>query len=273
MATKKQEVVDRFLKAAMPSGISDESAAKYKEYRGRRGAETKLWEKWHASGKETQHLSPLLKSMQPLIRSEADKRMQGLGGSIPRAAIESALTASAVKSFQTFSPERGAALQTHVVNGFQRVSDFINPRRNSAYMPSADVKKYQALQNVTNELRDQLGRLPTAEELAPHMPGTKVPALKRMMRGFGEELYTDMGDSVSTGDESVSMWTPRDAFHAVHSELTPLQRQFGSMYFAEAGTKQPGIKSIAKALGVPEHRAYRLKSDVETRMQRYLKGQ
>jgi DNA-directed RNA polymerase specialized sigma subunit len=268
---KQDDSIDSFLKVAEEAApLSAEARQKYDEARGRRGNELKLWHAWNEGGRKVEHLSPLLKSMKPLIRSEADKRLSGFGGSTPRAAVESELTSAAVKSIHSYDPSRGVALTTHVVGGFRRISDFMNANRNAKYMPGADVKKYQVLQNATAELRDELGRAPTPEELKPHLPGLSVKAIGRMQRGFSEELYTDMGDGIGTGGDRATMH-PRDAFHLVQSELKPEEQNFGSLYFVPEGERQPAVKNIAKALGIPLQRAYRLKANVERRAGKLLK--
>lgn len=249
---------------------NSESARRYQEYRGRRGTEMKLFSQWQESGKKPEHLEPLLASINPLIKSEASKRMQGLGGSIPRAAVENELRISAVKSLNNYDPSQ-SALSTHITGGFRRISDFVNANRNARYVPGEDMKRFDQYRNASAELRYEHGRDPTAQELATHT-GWSPKVVKKMQRSFGKELYTDLGDEVST-NESGSAVGPRDAFFLVHSQLTPQEREFGNMYFPPEGQKQPAIANIAKALGVPTHRAYRLKAKVETRVGRVLKNE
>ena len=269
---RRNKPIDDFIKAAAEFLATDrEAAAKYQEYRGRRGKEL---EQWHVAKKNNfhpDHVSPLLQSMKPLIRSEANKRMQGLGGSISRSAIESELTNAALKGIKSYKPGEGAALSTWVTSSFPRVSDFVNANRNAKYVPGEDMKRYQRFQNAHDELHDELGRPPTVGELQTRLPW-KPKAIEKMQRSFGSEAYTDMGDHLSPNDEAAPMG-PRDAFYAVHSQLKPLERSFGDMYYPPAGEKAPGIKNIAKALGVPEHKAYRLKDRLETKMGPLLKKQ
>src|SRR3954468_4864962 len=98
MPTKEEKrSVERFIKAAEDE-FTPEAAARYQELRSRRGPELKLWEQWKQQGKKPEHLEPLLKSLQPVIRSQANQRLKGLGGSIPRAAIENELRNSVIKS-------------------------------------------------------------------------------------------------------------------------------------------------------------------------------
>lgn len=256
----------------MADEIRPEAEARYNEYRGRRGAEAKLWQSWHTNGRKEEHLEPLLHSMKPLIRSEANKRLQGLGGSIPRGALESELTSAAVKAIKTYDPKQPAALSTWVTQGFRRISDFVGANRNAKYMPSADIKRYERFQNAKAELHDELGREPTTEELHRTLPSWKVNDVKRMQRGVGRELYTDLGDGV-TQEVGSTMFTPRDAFQIARPVLSQQEQQFGHLYFPEEGMKRPSIKNIAKTLGIPEHKAYSLKAKVETQVGKYHKRQ
>ncbi len=256
----------------MADEILPEAEARYREYRGRRNVEAKLWQNWNQSGRKEEHLEPLLHSMKPLIRSEANKRLQGLGGSIPRGALESELTIAAVKSLQTYDPQKNTALTTHVTNGFRRISDFVGANRNAKYMPSADIKRYDRFQNAKAELHDELGREPSAEELHRALPSWKLNDVKRMQKGFGRELYTDLGDGV-TQEVGSTMFSPRDAFALARPQLTPQQREFGHLYFPPEGEKRPTIKNIATTLGIPSHKAYTLKKQVEQQVGKYHKRQ
>lgn len=273
--SKRDDSIDQFIKDAsseLDGGdeMSSDARARYDEYRGRRGSEMNLWKTWQQSGYQPQHLEPLLKSLQPVIRSEANKRLQGLGGSIPRSAIENELRNAAVKSLKSYKPEK-AALTTHVTGGFRRISDFVNANRNARYVPGEDMKRYDAFRNATSELHYELGRAPTVDELQQRLPWAPR-TIKKMQRSFGSEFYTDMGDDLSSSDAHATL-SPRDALALVHSELSPVEQQFGRLYFPEEGVKQPSIKNIAKALSIPEHRAYRLKANVETRVGKIMKRQ
>ncbi len=250
--------------------FTEEQQARYQQYRGRRQNEQELWHKWDQGGRKPEHLSPLLKSMQPVVKAETNKRMTGLGGSIPRAALENELQNSAVKSIHTYDPNRGS-LSTHVGGGFQRVSDFVNANRNAKYTPGDDVKKYDRYRNVHQELREDLGRDPTAEEMKPHLPWD-VKTIKKLQRSFSPEVHTDMGDGLSANDNHAEL-SHRDAFHLVQPKLTPQEQRFGQMYFPPEGQEQPSIKNIARNLDIPAHKAYRLKARVESQVGGVLRKQ
>lgn len=265
-----KDSITQFIKEA--SEFNSTAEARYKEYRGRRGKELELWTQWQEGGKKPEHLTPLLTSLQPLIRSEANKRMQGLGGSIPKSAIENELRNAAVKSLHTYDPAKGAALTTHVTHGFRRISDFVGANRNARYMPAEDVKRFDAFRNATAELQDELGRHPTPEELQARLPQWSLRTITKLQRGFGRELYTEMGDNLSASEQHAEL-SPRDAFHMARSQLPEQHQEFGKLFFVPEGHQQPSVKNIARTLGIPVTRAYRLKADVESRVGKIIKRQ
>lgn len=269
---KRNRPIDDFIKEATEFESNDPAAqARYQEYVGRRGKELELWHKYRESGWKPEHATPLLKSLEPLINREVNKQIQGMGGSVSRAALKNELVTAAMKSFKTFDPSSPAKLPTWVTTNFQRTSDFRNAVRNAKYVPSEDMKRYDRYRNAYTELEEELGKPPTAQELQQKLPW-KPKVIEKMMRSFGSEAYTDMGDNLSPNDEHAKLG-PRDAFFAVHAQLKPLEREFGQMYYPPPGEAPPTIKNVAKALGVPQHKAYRLRQRIQSLMEPHIKKQ
>jgi len=276
MPTKKEiEAVEKFIKDAADSPAKVERAhARHAELRGRRGAELKLWETWKDNGKKPEHLEPLLKSLDPLIRSETTKRMQGLGGSIPQIALKNALRNTAVAALESYDPTKGTQLTTHVVNNFMRITDFVAQNRNPKYMPREDVEKYEMFQNAKREFKELNGRDPTLTELQSALPAWKPKYVAKMYKGFGSEAFTDMGTDL---EHDVQVEDPiqriRGAYHLMRSELKPEERQFADLHYPEEGTPQMSITAISKNMKIPEHRVYRIKKRVEALLAPVIKGQ
>jgi DNA-directed RNA polymerase specialized sigma subunit len=260
--------IDDFLEKAA-SLRTPEQEARYQELKGRRTKELKLWHDWHQGGRKEEDLQPLLKSLDPLVRSEATKRLSGLGGSIPRAALHNALRNAAQKAVTTYDPQKGTQLTTHVVTNFQRVTDFVAANRNAKYMPKEHVDTYEQFRGAKTELHEELGREPTHHELMTKLPGWGLPKIKKMSKGFGPEVYTDMGTDF---EDQAAKLHPRDAYMLVKSKMPEMERQFAELHFPEEG---PGhnVQNIAKQLGISKDKAYRLKAKVERRLQGVLKNE
>jgi DNA-directed RNA polymerase specialized sigma subunit len=265
----EEDEIDAFIKRA--ANFTTEQEQKYREYRGRRGNETEMWHAWNAN-KSPQTLAPLLESHKPLIRSQASKMMAGYGGSIPRAAVENELTIATLRQYETYDPSKGP-LTAHVHQGFPRISDFTAPARNIKHMPSSLAKRYDMFHNAKAEFLDEHGREPTAAELKERLPKTwKINEIKNMQKGFGKELFTDMGDGLSLSEQHAQL-EPRDAFELTRSKMTDLEQRFGELWYPPPGQPSQSIKNIAKILDVPQHKAYRLKNKVKAHVDRPLKRQ
>lgn len=259
--------VEAFIKRAAPLRTAEQEE-RYKELRGRRGKEMQLWHAWHEGGRQQEDLKPLLKSVDPLIRSETTKRLTGLGGSIPRSALHNELRNATVRALQSYDPKRGTQLSTHITTNFQRVTDFVAANRNERYMPKEDVESRQPFENAKNELHEELGREPTLAELQARL-GWATKKLKKMRRGFGAEVYTDMG--VDFQDDTAKL-RPHDAFQLARSKMKPQEVAFAELHFPAEG---PGmsIRQIARTLGVQPAKAYRIKSRVESLIAPIVKGE
>ncbi len=265
----KHQAVENFIKEASAPDLQKERATrKYEEFRGRRGQERQLWEDWHENGRKPTDLQPLLKSFDPLINSETKRRMQGLGGSIPQAAVKNELRSAAVKAFQSYKPDRGVQLSTHVVTNFQRITDFISAGRNQLYMPRPDVQRYQQFQGARDQFLEEHGREPTHEELQQHLPGLSVKQVRRLSKGFSPEAYTEMGTEF---DEKTPKVGVRDAYLLVRPQLNERQKSFAELHYPPTGEQQLSVAAIAKQLKMPPHRAYQIKSEVERRLASVLK--
>lgn len=270
MPSKKAvEEIDTFIKnaTALPDIQAELAKKRYDEYRGRRGAEKELWQKWDQGGRKPEDLKPLLKSLEPLINSETKKRIQGLGGSMPQSALKQQLRNATVQALGRYDPSK-SQLSTFVTNSFISVSDAVSAARNQLYMPRPDVEQHQRFMSARDQLVEEFGREPTAMELQKHLPDLKLNRIKRMAKGFSPEAYSEMGASF---DEGVEKPDVRDAFLLVKPELAEHHRQFGELHYPPMGTPQMSVSAIAKQLKVPSHRAYQIKTDIEKRLAGILK--
>ena len=259
--------VDDFIKAASDDLKKEMAKKRYEEFRGRRGKELQLWHEWDQNGRKHEDLKPLIKSVEPLINAETRKRMQGLGGSIPQTALKNELRNSAVKAFSSYKPEK-AQLSTHLITNFQRTTDFIAAGRNVLYMPRPDVEQHQRFMSAKDQFMEEHGREPQAHELQPLLPGMGPKRIKRMIKGFGPEAYTEMGTDF---DEGAAKPDVRDAFLMARPDMNEKQRAFGELHYPPSGTAQMPINAIAKQLKMPQHRVYQIKTEVEKRLEKLLK--
>lgn len=267
----KKELVDRFTKESA-AFRSPTAKSKYKQLRGRRAEELRLWQEWVNGGKKVDdpRLETLLESMDPMISREAKKRIQGLGGRIPATTLKNELRNHAVTALHTYDPSRKAQLSTHVHQNFMRVTDFVAANRNTRRMPRSKVERYQEYQNAVTQFKEETGREPTELELKEILPQWSVKVIGELKRGFAPEVYSGVSH---LDDDNASEDVVRGAFLIARSSMTSKEKEFGELFFPSAGKRKSSIKSIAKKLGVPEHKAYRLKASVERKMAPFVKNQ
>jgi hypothetical protein len=236
----------------------------------RRQKEVDLWHTWNTNGRTPEHLEPLLRSIEPLIVREVDKRLTGTAGNISSTAMKQNLRNSAVKSLKSFDPDRGAQLSTHIVNGFRRSSDFVAANRNIRSISRTESDQYKRFSNAVTDLQAHLEREPTAEEIRDDLGWKGRNSLKRvrnMQKAFASELHTGIDGVDITADNALA---PHTAFSVVRSGLTPEQQEFGDHYFVENPQK---IEAVAKSLGVSVHKARRIRAEIENRIKPILRNQ
>lgn len=265
--------IDDFIKQAAALTHNEVRAQqKYNESRGRRKSEVELWHHWNDNGRQPEHLEPLMKSMEPMIRSEAKKRLPGLGGTMPAPALRQELRNSAAKAVETYNPDRGAQLSTHVYNNFMRVTDVVSLMRNPKYNPRDLSDRYGAYDNAVKEFHNENGRSPTVPELQEKLQWSPK-TIRRMQKGFGEERFTDMGDAVDHEQHRDQAQTVRHAAMLMRSTMTPQQQQFVDLHYPAPGQSQMSVAAIARHLKLPEHRVYRIKKTVESKLSPLVKSQ
>ena len=179
---------------------SPDAAARYKAYKARGAKEHQMWESWDTKGRKPGDLKPLVASMDNIIDREAKNRVGGTGGSIPFAAMKNEVRKAAIRGIETYDPNKGTKLTTHVRNNLMRVTGFVAANRNaSGYTPKSRIDKYQYFQNAQNELQGQLGRAPTFSELDAATPNMSKNDVKRMLKEVRPEVYSGMGTEFEDG--------------------------------------------------------------------------
>lgn len=252
-------------------------AERYAELRGRRGKELDLWHQWNSNGRKEEHLEQLLTSVAPMIKREATKRLGGLGGAIPRSAIETALQRATVKALETYDPQRLGStgkpvqLSTHIHNRFQSITDFVSANRNARYLPRNKLDKAGELNAAQAEFEQEHGRRPTLSELSQKLPGWKKKELTELTKALAPEVFTHVGGGLSE-DNSAETDKYRAGVLLVYGQLAPLEQQFADLHYPAAGETPLSVQAIAKRMGIPPHKVYRLRARVDKRIAPLVKS-
>mgnify|MGYP003433804910 FL=1 len=118
--------------------------------------------KWQQT-QDPVHLKPLLKAYAPII-ANAVRRYKA--PEVPEPAMRAELTEITIGAFNSYDPNRGAQLNTHVQNQFKKSMRFNGRYQNVGYIPPEQTKWIGPIQRAQADLRDELGRDPDHQEIA-----------------------------------------------------------------------------------------------------------
>ena len=143
-----------------------------------------LWEQWNEAGRDVSGIEPLVNQFKPLVMKRANV-YAGKNPNVPPEAIRAEFMNQAIKAFETYDPNRGAALGTHVNWQLMKGRRFIATYGSGiGRIPENRSYKVREFTDARDELSDKLGRGPTALELADQLkwPVKQVSAMELEVR-------------------------------------------------------------------------------------------
>lgn len=178
----------------------------------RQQQDLELWKTWRKSGNPND-LKKLLDRLQPLIYREMGKWQS----TVPPAALESKGRLLAVEALQSYNPNMGAAIGTHVTARLRKLSRFVYPHQNVVRLPENKQLMYNTFTVAQGNLYDNLGREPTSTELADELKWTPKK-VNDFQRSFGRR---ELVESEGVGGDDAT--TPENAltdffYHGLTSE-------------------------------------------------------
>jgi DNA-directed RNA polymerase specialized sigma subunit len=254
---------------------------KYSEDREKRAAKQRaddheLWQTWKKDpGQHT--LEPLMKRFDPVIGQRVS---MWKAPNTSESALRAKLQGLALKAFETYDPNRGAGLNTHVQNTLKRGIRFTHQTQNLAYIPEAKVEKIGPIDMAIDALNEDLGRMPTASEIAAHM-NQRLPKDKhitpRKVQEIQNQRFADFFETPKKGDENldfdpVTHASPREqeVLALLRPSLSADQQQvFDHLYGLNGKARTTSTGEIASKLGKSASQVSRLKKQIELMYKRY----
>ena len=143
--------------------IADTSIAK--DIAGAKKQDIELYNAWKGSG-DKQALGQLMKQLRPVIYSEVRRT----SGTLPEAALSAEAKKWTIRALNTYDPNKGVAISTHVMNYLPKVRRLNYKYQNSARLPENLQLQFTEFRNATSHLETTLNREPTDEEIAKDYP-------------------------------------------------------------------------------------------------------
>jgi hypothetical protein len=177
--------------------------------------DVELWQKWKST-RAMSDLEPLMKQMAGPINSQV-----GRWATIaPRFLLENEAKKLALQAFETYDPNRGVALNTHVTNWLQKLSRLAYERQATVSIPEHKRIQYNQFMRAKMQLEDTMGAPPTLIQLADHM-AVNVDKVKSLLSEVEKREYLESEEHPSSADDQNETRQIDLAFH----DLTPLQQK------------------------------------------------
>lgn len=227
--------------------------------------EVELWKAWKDSGHKPEHLSPLLKSLDPLIQKKVNSYRNRV--EIPTSALEFRARELAVDALKKYDPSK-AQMNTYLTTKLKPMDRFVKTHQNMARIPE-NVARHIGTYNATKaELRDRLGHDPDDVALAEHS-GLSMKMVKQLNKSLRKGLVdTGLGEDLSHTPNSYDV--DMEVAHLIIPQLTPEERLVHQYSMGLNGNPQLKPGEIAKKLKMDNTKVAKLRSSIFKKMQPYL---
>jgi DNA-directed RNA polymerase specialized sigma subunit len=219
-----------------------------------------LWRKTQ----KPEHLAPLIKSFEPVINKTMQ---QHRAPSIPEAAFRAEAKDHLIRAFETYDPNRGASLSTHVHNHLKKVQRYNITYQNTAYIPEEPTRLIGKIQQAQEALRDDLGRDPTHAEIGRHI-GRPTQMVSRIITAAGRK---DVPSSSFENDPTEhALRRDQEVLDLLPFNLTPAEKQvFNHIYGREGHALITDTGTLAKKIGKSDSQISRLRTSILDKYKMY----
>jgi DNA-directed RNA polymerase specialized sigma subunit len=163
-----------------------------------------------------ENLSVLMRQFEGMARVAVNKYSRS--EAIPPAALKLRAYAQIKQAIDTYDPDKGAALTTHVGNYLRRVNAVALEYANLGYVPpNRASKEFGPFLEANNKLKEKLGRIPSTQELADEL-GWSAKQVARIRRENRNDLISSKFDTPDTMPEyRVQRSRELEAMHLVYT--------------------------------------------------------
>jgi DNA-directed RNA polymerase specialized sigma subunit len=247
----------------MTNPLDEALENKEKRATERKAKEVGLWKTWMDSGKKPEHLEPLLKAYQPLLNQ---KTREWRPPAIPESAFRAELQNHFINGLMSYNPEK-ASLSTHLNVRLQKAKRYMVQHQNLAYIPEGQATHIGKIQKAKDQLADELGRKPTATEIAEQV-GLTPKRVSTIMGAMRKDIPASVfGES---DPEIKSTAREREVLELLQFNLSPDEKSvFNHLYGREGHAKIQGTNELAERLGKSPSQISRLKTSILNKYKTY----
>ncbi len=257
--------------------LDDYLNEKQKVSEARDAADMELW-KAYKSDPNKANTSALLRRFNSMVNQRVN---MWKAPAVDAAAFRANLHSHAITAFETFDPNRGAQLRTHVGNLLRRSQRFNARYQNVAFIPEEKAALIEPIRQARETLYQEHGRQPTNNEIASYLSHNDDKLPKRVRGNMTAQLVDTVNkyqirDIPGAGFESdptpKTLSMERETIDVLRPALgSDDERTVYDYLFGKNG--KPQISStgeIAKRMGKSPSQISRLKGRIEATYKKYV---
>lgn len=184
-------------------------------------------------------------------------------GILPQAVMEAHGKQLALNAFNTFNPDKGANINTHLYNHLSQLSRLVYEHQNIAKMSEHQIQKIGLIDHATKYLEDEYGRPPTIEEISDHVY-LPVEHVQRIIKNNRKDFLNDSDaetQQFATGHD----FSAKERIFATRQSLSPLQRSQFDDLTGFNGSKPLELSEFGKKYKMKPYEVSRLKTALAKR--------
>lgn len=201
----------------------------------------------------------------PIVNKVVSKYSRG---GLPEATLRLSADAQLVSAFNSYKPDIGTALSTHVWNHMQKVQRPAMEALTSGRIPEHRNIQLATFKIAKDNLDDRLGRESSIEELADETGRDQV-TIARMMHELGGETSASGADFDFYGNSTQFEHKDKALADYLYYELTGPEKVVFEYTFGYGGKPILQNKDIAEKLGTNAMAITRMKQKLAAKMKGY----
>ena len=227
----------------------------------RKEKDLELWNTWNST-KNSSDLTKLFKNMNPLIHHN----IKPLKGSISDTVLESEAKLQALKAFNSFDPNKGVQLATHVTNHLKKVNRIVYNNMELLSIPENRRIKFKNFEATETNLEEDLGRPPTINELSDNLGWSKAEVVRHKSENWKELSASNPNVSdIGFHDDANST-----LISYVYNDLAPKYQSVFEMTTGYGGNKEHSNKYIMKKLKMTQGQLSYAKTKIKKNIQKAM---
>lgn len=261
----------------MSNPLDEYEDSKVKHAAARNTSDMEAFHAWKEDPNK-KNMGVLMKRFNPLIGQRVNMwKARGVN----EAAFRADLQKNTIKAFETFDPDRGAQLRTHVSNMMRRSQRFNAKYQNMAFIPEEKAALITPVNKAREALYDELGKTPSNTQIAQYLSRNDHMLPKRVRGNMNAKLVGTVqayqikdipGSAFDSDPVPKAISAEREVLELLRPALDSEDERivFDYMYGKNGKPKTVSTGQIALLMNKSPSQISRLKKRIESTYRKYV---